>query len=141
VDGGEWDKFVFSYFAWLVQRGTVVTGYLGKSMVGHGHNDLDQKFGVISRYLRGKGTSAPGHNMYSPQHFIHMLRELIFANYQTKVYVVAWHAVLGFKAFLKPCINPDFHGHSSTSAGEGATLLNKAGGICQRDLGCASLLA
>ena len=111
IDGGEWDKFVFAYFAWLVQRGTCTMVIISKMPVGHGHNDLDQKFGVISRHLKG-AHGKPGHHMFSPQHFIEMVQDVIFANVAIKVVVAAWWAVLGFKKFLEPHITPNFQGHS-----------------------------
>ena len=60
VDGGEWDKYIFAYFAWLVQIGVCMEVVISRLPVGHTHSDIDQKFSVISIFLRGKGNKGIG---------------------------------------------------------------------------------
>lgn len=44
--------FVFSYLGWLVQQGVFEEVHVSFLMVGHTHEDIDQMFSVISRYLK-----------------------------------------------------------------------------------------
>lgn len=78
--GGEnKNKFVFAFLAYLVQAGIFQEIHLSFLIVGHTHEDIDQMFSTISKWLTRK-------EVVTPQEWIEALR-LSFRNQDHKPYI------------------------------------------------------
>lgn len=99
-----WGSTTFAHHENLHRRGVIgETADLCRNPVGSTHEDIDALFGVAKNHLINK-------DCVTPQELKHELRAA-FETYALPVFIVDVDAVLDYKAFYQPHIDPALSGY------------------------------
>jgi hypothetical protein len=102
IDGGSENanKTIIGFCELLIANGIIKTIVLSRLPVGHTHEDIDQAFGVLSKYCQGKP-------IWSPQDY-KTVSEEAFSKNKLKAKMIDIHMVHDFTDWIKPHMDPHF---------------------------------
>lgn len=140
VDGGpeNWCGTWYSFGAWLVGVGMFSEVYIQRFPAHHGYNGMDATFAPLSTYFYGcKRNRLKGRNVETLEEFVTGMRKAYEARgpgsgiLGGKPVVSEIGCTYDFASFIKPYVDPEFHGwgHSTMEwlDDEGARVTGKRG--------------
>jgi hypothetical protein len=109
VDGGpeNANKFVLGLCEYLVARDIFSTVHLTRLPVGHTHEDIDARFGVLWRAIRDK-------TVITPQEYEQIMRKA-FDTEVMKFYLEDIYAIPDYKEFFRPFLDSTLSGYTKLS--------------------------
>ncbi len=109
VDGGpeNANKYVLALCEYLVARDIFSTIYLTRLPVGHTHEDIDARFGVLWRAIRDK-------TVITPKEYEEIMHKA-FSSEGMKFYLEDIFAVPDYKLFFRPFVDATISGYTKLS--------------------------